>query len=61
MLRSLRPNLGLNASRGPRPTREHRQTDRPLLHTALVVSKQARAEYPHVVAIVEHLLPLDGQ
>ena len=29
MLRSLRPNLGLNASRGPRPTIEHRQTDRP--------------------------------
>ncbi|CAF9940704.1 hypothetical protein IMSHALPRED_002133 [Imshaugia aleurites] len=29
MLRSLRLNLGLNASRGPRPIIEHRQTDRP--------------------------------
>ena len=29
MLKSLRPNPGLNASRGPRPTIEHRQTDRP--------------------------------
>ena len=29
MLRSLRLNLGLSASRGPRPTVEHRQTDRP--------------------------------
>lgn len=29
MLRSLRLNLGLNASRGSKPTIEHRQTDRP--------------------------------
>lgn len=26
---SLRPNLGLNSSRGPRPATEHRNTDRP--------------------------------
>ena len=25
----MRPNLGLNASRGPRPATEHRKTDRP--------------------------------
>ena len=29
MLRSLRLNFGLSASRGPRPTIGHRQTDRP--------------------------------